>query len=318
MPTIPQYSIRKLNFYEIKLPNAKKGMAADVSLKLKNTYPVTFTVPPLSFDILVQNCSPDLPYVSLANATTKDIDVKSKQDVRVDVEGIIRELPESITKACPKTEKSPLDLLVGGYIRGDDTTIYVRGSDSPLSNTPEWITGLLRGIVVPVPFPGHTFDNLIRDFSLADVHFTLPNLFADPGSPETQPSLSAVVKALVNLPQEMNFPVEVDKVRADAVIYYHQKKLGTLDLRKWQTANSTRIEATEGKSAGLAVDSIVKNAPLNITDDDVFADVVQALLFGGKRVVLGVKAQVDVETESALGRFVVRDIPAEGKFYAKR
>ena len=66
------------------------------------------------------------------------------------------------------------------------------------------------------------------------------------------------------------------------------------------------------------MDSIVKNAPLNITDDDVFAEVLEALLFGTENVALGVKAQVDVETESALGRFVVRDIPAEGKFYAKR
>lgn len=300
------------------LPNAKKGMAADVSLKVKNRYPLTFTIPSLSFDILVQNCAPDLPPVNLANATTRPIDIKSRQDIKVDVGGIFQELPESLTTACPNTDKSPLDLLLGGYIRGDETTVYVRGSDSPSSDTPEWMAGLLKGVIVPVPFPGHTFDNLIRKFSLANVHFTLPNFFAEPGSPESRPRLSAVVKALVNLPQEMNFPVEVDKVRADAVIYYRKKKLGTLDLKNWQRANSTRVEADEEKPAGLAVDSIVENAPLNITDDDVFAEVLEALLLGTERVALGVRAQVDVETNSALGRFVVRDIPAEGKFYAKR
>ena len=293
-------------------------MAADVSLKVKNQYPVTFTVPPLSFDILVQNCAPGLPPVNLANATTKAIDIKSRQDVKVDVGGIIRKLPESLTTACPNTDKTPLDFLLAGYIRGDETTIYVRGSDSQSSDTPEWMADLLKGVIVPVPFLGHALDNLIREFSLANVHFNLPSFFAEPGSPESRPSLSAVVKALVNLPQEMNFPVRVGKVRADAVIYYHDKKLGTLDLHKWQKANSTRIEADEEKPAGLAVDSIVDNAPLNITEDDVFAEVVEALLLGTEKVVLGVKAKVDVETKSALGQLVVRDIPAEGKFYAKR
>lgn len=293
-------------------------MAADVSLKVKNHYPLTFTVPSLSFDILVQNCEPDLPSVNIANATTKAIDVESKQDVKVDVAGIIRKLPESLTTACPNTDKTPLDLLLGGYIRGNETTIYVRGSDNQPSGTPEWISSLLKGVTVPVPFAGKTFDNLIREFSLANVHFKLPSFFAEPGSPESRPSLSAVVKAVVNLPEEMNFPVEVDKVRADAIVYYHGKKLGTLDLHKWQTANSTRIEAENDKPAGLAVDSIVENAPLNITEDDVFAEVVQALLFGTEKVLLGVKAKVDVETNSALGRLVVRDIPANGKFYAKR
>lgn len=293
-------------------------MAADVSLKVKNRYPFTFTVPSLGFDILVQNCKPGLPPVNLANATTKTIVVESRQDVKVDVAGIIRRLPESLTTACPNTDKTPLDLLLGGYIRGNETTIYVRGSDNQPSNTPEWMASLLKGITVPVPFAGHTFDNLIREFSLANVHFNLPSFFAEPGSPESRPSLSAVVKAVVNLPEEMNFPVQVGKVRADAVIYYHGKKLGTLDLHKWQTANSTRIEAEKDKPAGLAVESIVDNAPLNITEDDVFAEVVEALLFGTERVALGVKASVDVETESALGRLVVRDIPAKGKFYAKR
>lgn len=293
-------------------------MAADASLKVKNKYPITFTIPSLSFDILVQNCAPGLPPVNLANVTTRPIHVKSRQDVKVDVGGIVRDLPESLTTACPNTDKTPLDLLLGGYIRGNETTVYVRGSDRSSSDTPAWMAGLLKGVIVPVALPGHTFDNLVREFSLANVHFTLPNFFAEPGSPESRPSLSAVVKALVNLPQEMNFPIDVGKVRADAVIYYHEKKLGTLDLRKWQKANSTRIEANAETPAGLAVESIVENAPLNITEDDVFAEVVEALLLGTERVALGVRAKVDVETKSALGRLVVRDIPAQGQFYVKR
>lgn len=293
-------------------------MVADVSLTLTNQYPITLTIPPLLFNILVQGCSVEQPYILLADAETEEIDVSPKRNINVNVGGIIRELPESLITACPESEKSPLDLLLGDYIHGTETTVYVRGSQTPSPNTPEWITDLLKSIVIPLPFPGHTFDSLIRDFSLANVHFSLPDPFAAPESPKSQPRLSAVVKALVNLPQEMNFPVQVDRVRANAEVFYHKKKLGLLDLNQWQEANSTRLEADGGTPAGLAVESVVKKAPLKITDDDVFADLLQDMVFGGKGIVLGVKARVDVETESALGKFTVRDLPAEGKVFVKR
>lgn len=318
LPAIPHYNITKINFHEIKLPDAQKAMVADVSLMLANEYPVTFTIPPLGFDILVQDCSPEQPFVRLASATTDEIEVAPKRDVTVDVGGIIRNLPETLITACPDTKKSPLDLLLGNYIHGDKTTVYVQGSAAPSSETPSWIVDLLQSIVIPIPFPGHTFDKLIRKFSLTNVHFGLPDLFAAPDSPASQPKLSATVKALVNLPKEMNFPINVGKVRADADVYYQGKKLGSLDLGKWQKAKSSLIKEHGEKPTGLAVESIVKDAPLNITDNDVFSDVVEALIFGRKNLVLGVKAQVDVETQSALGTFVVRSIPAEGKFYVKR
>ena len=114
-----------------------------------NEYPVTFTVPPLGFDILI-------PDILFANAKTAQIKVTPKTDVTVDVSGVVRELPETLITACPESKKSPLDLLLSGYIHGDETTIYVRGTDSPSPNTPQWITDLLKSIIVPVPIPGHT------------------------------------------------------------------------------------------------------------------------------------------------------------------
>lgn len=318
LPVIPKYNITKLNFHEIKLPDSGRGMAADVSLALTNEYPLKFTVPSLAFDILVQGCSPDQPYLKFADATTEEIQVEPKKDVEVQVGGFLQKLPDTLLATCPQSQKSPLDALLGEYIRGGETIVYVRGSSSPSGDTPDWVTALIQSITVPVPFPGKSFDNLIRNFSLADVHFALPDPFASPNTPEASPRISATVKALVGLPDEMNFPIDVSHVRADADVYYHKKKLGHLDLNKWQKANTTRIEAHDDIGAGLAVDSIVKNAPLKITDDDVFADVVEDLIFGGKPVVLGVKADVDVETETALGKFVVREIPAEGKVFVKR
>lgn len=318
IPLMPQYNITKLNFHEVDLPRSERGMEADVSLVLANEYPFTFTVPPLGFDLLVQGCSPEEPYIRLADATTEQISVEPKEDVKIQVGGFIQQISETLLAICPQTEKSPLDALLGDYIRGDETTIFVRGSNAPSGDTPNWVTDLIKSVTLPLPFPGKTFEGMIRNFSLADVHFSLPDPFASPDEPGASPRISAIVKALVGLPKEMNFPIEVPRVRADADVFYHEKKLGRLDLNRWQKANSTRIEADGDVEAGLAVDSVVKNAPLKITDDDVFSELVSDMVFGGKKVILDIKANVDVETETALGKFVVRDIPAEGKVPVKR
>ncbi|KAI9751683.1 MAG: Peroxisome chaperone and import receptor [Chaenotheca gracillima] len=312
LPAFPEFNITRLNFREVDFPTGRRGMGADASISLSNDYPVEFTVPPLGFQILVPNCQPTDPYILLADATTAAIDVEPRQELNVDVEGIVQKLPDTLITACPNSQSSPLDLLLGGYIHGNETTVYVRGSDSPSEDTPKWISDLISSVTVPFPFPGHTFDNLIRNFSLADVHFGLPNPVADPDSPEGEPSLSATVKALVAIPEEMNFPINVSRVRADADVYYHGSKLGHLDLHKWQEANSSR-----GENASLLVQSIVENAPLHVSDQDTFSEVVRALIFGRDGVVLGIKADVDVEVGTPLGQFVIKEVPAEGKIAVK-
>ena len=315
---MPQYKIDRLDFEEASLPELQGGMRADVSLTITNEYPVALTIPPLSFDILTPDCSVEEPKILLANTRTEEIEVVPRENIVVNLRGLIQKFPETVIKTCPNTQKSPLDLLLGDYIRGTETTIYVRGSESPATNTPQWITELLQAVVIPLPFLSHTLDNLIRDFSFTDVHMGLPDPFANPDLPQSHPRLSATVKALVNLPKGINFPISVDKVRANASVYYHHKKIGFFDLERWQTANSTRIEADREKPAVLAIDSIVKDAPLSVTDSTAFAELARALVFGGKDIALGVKAQVDVETETVLGKFVVRDLPAAGKVFVKR
>lgn len=314
---MPKYQIGHLDFSEGERDGAT-GMLADVSLSLKNDYPVDFEIPRFRFDILVPGCLADEDFLVLAEATTAEAKVRPKADVNVNVSGFVRELPKVLITACPDTNTSPIDRLLGSYIEGKDTLIYVRGSSRPSSSTPRWITDFMKDVVVPVPFPGHEFKDLIRNFTLANVHFGLPDPFAAPSSPKSKPRLSAVVKALIGLPEEIKFPIGVVRVKADSDVYYKKKKLGELDLSKWQHANSTRTIIPNEDQEGLLVQSIVKDAPLNITDDDVFTDVAQALVFGAKPVVLGVQAKVDVETETVLGKFIVRDIPAKGKVFVKR
>jgi hypothetical protein len=316
---LPKYNITDLSFHEVKSDknDTSTAMQADALVSLFNEYPVQLAVPQLGFDILVPDCLPEDPYILLGQANTAALQIQPNTNVSVSVEGLIRSLPDVLITTCPNSQSSPLDILLGEYLHGEKTTIFVRGAKSPSKDTPDWISDLISSVVVPLPFPGHTFDDLIKNFSLSDVHFGLPNPVADPGTPEAQPRLSAVVKAIVALPKEMNFTLDVSRVRADADVFYKGKKLGILDLHKWQKANATRLE-NEDEAPTLLVQSIVKDAPLNVTDDDVFTNVIQAMLFGGKSVVLGIKADVDVDAGTPLGGFVIRKIPAEGKVAVKR
>ena len=313
IPSIPDYDIKKLNIHEME-----GGMEADVTLAVENGYPIDFEVPSLGFQVLVEGCVEDDPYILVADAATKETHVRPKADVKVHVTGMVRKLPDILTQDCPGSDKSPLDVFVGNYIRGKENTIYVRGAQSPNDDTPKWIEDLITDIVVPVPLPGKDAGHLIRNFSLEDTKFNLPDPFARPGAPAAKPRISAKIAALVALPEEMNFNISANRVRADAEIFYKGDKLGTLDLSKWQPASSKRIEGTEDESPGLLVKSKVDRAPLDITDEDVFAEVIQALMFGDKNVIMDIKADVDVEIETALGEFKIRKIPAEGQVPVKR
>ncbi|KAF2166981.1 hypothetical protein M409DRAFT_66480 [Zasmidium cellare ATCC 36951] len=312
IPSMPGYKIKKLNVREVDIPSGK-GMAADVSLKVENEYPVEFTVPPLGFGILVDNCEKSDDLIMVADALTQEIAILPKADVEVNVTGTVRHLPSVLTQACPGSTKSPLDILLGRYIHGEENTVYVRGSDAPSLDTPRWVSDLMADITVPVPLPGRTFGHLVRNFSLTNTHFSLPDPLAEPGTPEGNPRISANVRAIVALPEEMNFNISVGKVRADADVFYKGKKLGRLDLSKWQDANSTRIDSTPEEGPALAVESEVKDAPLEIQDEDVFTDVIQELIFGKRTVIMKIQAEVDAGVETALGEFAINRIPADGQ-----
>ena len=316
---MPSYNISRLNIHEIDLPDGAKGMAADASITVKNEYPLDLAIPSLSFGVLIDNCLPTDPRIMVADATIADLHVFPKEDVQVQVTGIVRQLSHSLTDDCPGSSQSPLDVILRDYMRGEETTIYVTGSDSPSPNTPKWISKLISSVTVPVPVPGRSFGSLIRNFSLSDVHFSLPDPSAEPDSPEADPQISAIINVLVAIPEEMNFDLDIDKVRAKAKVYYHGQEFGILNLRKWQQANTTRIEP-HGKEnqPTLLIQSDIKNAPIEITNDTVFTEVVRILLFGGKQVLLTIKADVDAKIETALGKLTVREVPAEGIVPIKR
>ena len=292
-------------------------MAVDISLLVDNPYPVGLTIPPLGFRILVDNCSQQKPFIHVADAVTKDVLVQPKRTAEVSVSGIIKQLPDALTEACPNSKDSPLDSFLGDYLHGQNTTIYVQGSKLPGEVTPRWISDILSNFTIAVPFPGHNYDNLIKQFTLSDVQFQLPDQTAPPNTPAAKPRVSGDIKVLVSLPKEMNFGLDVKRIRANADIYYKDKKLGVLDVSKWQEATSTPVDNTDDGNS-LLVKSHIEEAPVDITDQDVFADVVQALIFGKGDLLLQIKADVDVQLNTALGGFAVKKIPAQGVIPVKR
>jgi hypothetical protein len=89
-----------------------------------------------------------------------------------------------------------------------------------------------------------------------------------------------------------------------------------LVIDKWQDANSTIVNDEDDSSALLVAFSI-EDAPLQVTNDGLLAEVIQTLLFGNKAIVLQVAATVDTKVSTGLGSFEVHRIPAEGKVPVK-
>ncbi|KAI1411691.1 hypothetical protein F5Y13DRAFT_164840 [Hypoxylon sp. FL1857] len=313
IPAIPQYNITRFNVEDGPMNGS---MLADVSLSAFNEYPVELDIPELAFDILVPGCAVS-DSILVAEAATSEVHVHPRADVEADVKAVIRELPDSLTRVCPDSTSSPLDNLLRQYMHGEPATFFVRGSRNPDGDTPKWIADILSSVTVPVPFPGRSLDGLIRNFSLTDVHFSLPNPDADPDDPDSNPKVSGTILVTAGLPSEMNFGIDVTHIRATADVLYKSRKMGELNVREWQNANSTKVKGTEDKGAELLIQSRVIDAPLNVTDGVVFGEVVQALIFGTAPVRLHVNALVDIQVHTTLGNLTLKEVPAEGKIPVK-
>ncbi|PYH77195.1 hypothetical protein BO82DRAFT_345406 [Aspergillus uvarum CBS 121591] len=315
-PPVPTVNVTNLNVRDADTPGDEGAMVVDASVAAMIQSPFSFSIPPLGFTVLVPNCSPGDPYITVAGAMTEEFPVTPGKPTLVNASALIRGLSDDLTKNCPGEKSSPLDLLVKSYVHGLGTTVYVRGADAPSLDTPDWIVDVLKSVTVPFQFTGHTLDNLVRNFTMSDVHFSLPDPLAEPDSPESRPTVSALVKVLIGLPREVGLEFDVPRVRANADVFYLNRKVGVLDLNKWQPANSTLLEDVDGTPVVL-VDFAIKNAPLRVTDDNVLTDLLQDLIFSGKTIKLNVTANVDAEVSTGLGILTVREIPAEGEVIVK-
>lgn len=319
MPTVPAYNISRLNFHDAPgSGDNSSAVGVDATVTSYNEYPVQLDIPELGFEVLVPNCDAVDPFIPVAQAVTDRVHVKPHSEVTVDVHGTIEELPDSLTRVCPDSSSSPLDQFLRHYLKGDKPpNVLVRGRKIPGSSTPEWIGDILSSIAVPVPFPGRSFDDLIKNFSLTDVEFQLPDPLADPDDDDAKPKVSGTMEVLASLPRELNLDLNVTDIRATADVLYKGDKLGVLNITEWQKAQSTRLEEDNG-DVSLRIESRAEDVPLTITDEDVFTEVMQQLLFGGRDVILDIDASVHVKVKTVLGELVLKDVPTKGKIPVKR
>ncbi|EGY19940.1 hypothetical protein VD0002_g5126 [Verticillium dahliae] len=318
IPSMPEYNITRVSFHDVETPGDGRGaVGADISVTAHNDFPVSMEVPELGFQVLVPSCNGTDDRIVIADVITRHLTVKPRADIVVDAQGLIQELPTEFTSPCPGSDSSPMDDFITKYLNGDPPTVYVRGQKLPESKTPAWIGDILSKIVVPVPFPSQGMGEVIRSFSLTDVNFKLPSPMADPDDPDGSPKVSGTILVLAALPEEMNFGINVTNLRATADVLYKGDKMGVLNLDRWNHANSTRVKDEDEHDPLLKIQSRVEEVPLNITDGDVFSDVMAKLFFGGEDVVLDVYAKVDVQIKTALGKVILRDVPAEGSVPVK-
>lgn len=319
---MPKHKIESLSFHDVPLGRSGQlAVGANVTLSAHNDYPVGLDVPPLNFEILLDNCdTSDEPFIAVAEAVTDPIQVQPKADVFAGALGIIKKIPKSLTRSCPKTNMSPLDHFMNRYLHGEEAQVWVRGGKAENSSTPDWIEDILQDIMVPVGFPGESFGDAIKNFTAEDVDFQMPSPFADPSDPDGVPRVSGTIIVFAALPQEFNLDMGVNGIRSDADLYYKGDKLGELNMKKWADANSTRIidSGNEQKETLIKISSHVDKVPLNITDNSVFADVLQEMMFGSEDVLLQVQAGVDVQVGMVLGNIPLKGIPANGTIPVKR
>ncbi|KAH6610199.1 hypothetical protein Trco_000219 [Trichoderma cornu-damae] len=319
IPSLPEYKIDRLNIRDVPTGDGgRMAVGANASIIAYNDHPVGLTVPQLAFDILVPNCDPSESYIVVAAAITQPIDVEPHANVTVDAIGLINDIPDTLTRACPLSKMSPLDNFFKHYMSGEDAQVFVRGQDSDKSKVPEWIKSFLNSVTVPISFPGRSFDDAIRNLSLTDVDFKLPSPFADPNDPDSKPRVSGTIQALAELPSELNVDIGVNSLRASGDIFYDGKKFGELNVQRWQKANSSKVADPEDEKAVLKITSRISNVPLDITDGDVFSEVMGELLLGDKDILLDVESLVDVKVSTVLGDLVIRDVPAKGKLPVKQ
>ncbi|OAA76197.1 hypothetical protein LEL_05881 [Akanthomyces lecanii RCEF 1005] len=308
-PSIPEYSIENLNFHQVPLGHGNgQGIGANVSVTVQNEYPVSLTVPSVGFEVLISGCTPDDSKIAVGTGMSSIIEVKPKTDIVAEASGLISKLPQKLTQACPVSELSPLDEFIKHYLGGEDAQIFVRGKQPSDSELPEWLGEILESVTVPVDFPGSSFDNLLRNFSLTNVDFSLPSPF----EPEGKPRVSGTVVAVAALPEGVNVDLNVENIKSQGNLFYKDKKFGELNLRKWQKAASQKLDS-DTKETLIEITSHVKNAPIDITDNDVFSSLASEYLFGSDDIIVDARAKLDVKVNTVLGPLVIKDIPAEGK-----
>ncbi|KAK9463164.1 uncharacterized protein V1516DRAFT_672137 [Lipomyces oligophaga] len=276
------------------------GINALVAGTAHNPYPLQITVPAIQWLVEFPACNP-LELSTLAAAKTEALLVNPYEGIDVRVSAVVRAIPTSFMEICPSTGMSAINTYLAQYIAGESVTLYVRGRPAQyIPNFPPWIADMLSNIAIPVPVPARESDGtgqLLKSYGLTRVKM---NRGAD-----GVPRLSALVNAIVALPSELEFEIEINNLRGISDMIYEGHKFGVLEIAEWAAATS--FYTPEGY---IQVVAEITDVPIDITDQLIFRQIMQQMFFGD--VNIDIVGTIDVMLDTPVGYFVVNQIPASG------
>lgn len=294
--SLPEFNITTLAVQD----SQDSGIVGQVALETEFRTLVNVQVPSVNVQVSIEGCKGEL--IPVATGKNLPFNLRnSNSKIAVNAVGECRELPAEAFEKCPDTSgQSPIDRITQRYLAGNTTTVFISGP-TVLENQ-SWIQKLLTQVTVPIDLPGSGTDQLARDIELLDVKFNLPSFLGGGGKPK----ISGKVRGVIDVPTDINVDVKIDSVHVLADLLYKKRKFATIESPGWSPAVSKFRAEKE-----LQVEVVLRDAPVTITNQDIFSSVVSELL--GGNVLVDVLGTGDVKVTTALGNLEAHELPIEAR-----
>lgn len=294
--------IPAFNLTDVSVQDAPKaGLVGSARMTFDFQSPIDAAVPSVAMQVSIEGC--DGVLLPLITARNLPIQLDSSvPTVEVIGSGQCQVIPAAAFEKCGAHAgaQSPIDTVVQGYLAGNKTRVFVGGAAAVGKSS--WIQDILKDISIPIDIPGGQVDQLARDIELSDVKLNLPSFFGGGGKPK----ISGKIQGIIDIPRQVEVSLEVDGVHVLADLLYKRRRFATIETPGWAPAISKFPSKEE-----LLVQVILQDAPVTITNQDVFSDVVSALLGGS--ILVDVVGNGDVKVNTSLGALEAHSLPIEAK-----
>lgn len=291
---VPPFNITQMAIQD----SADSGISATAVLVVGLQLPISAKIPGIQVQLSVEGCDGTLIPLVLAESLPFEV-MSDSSTMTIKAAGECRELPKNALRKCSGSDQmSPIDRAMQTYLAGNETTVYVGGYNHGGSKS--WLQNLLAQVSIPIEVPGSQADQLARDIELSGVKFNLPSIIGGSGKPK----ISGRIRGIIDIPSDITVNVEVESVHVLADLIYKKKKFATIESPGWAPASSKFPSEQE-----LLVEVLLKDAPVTITNQDVFSSVISTL-FGGS-VFVDVIGTGDVKISTSLGGLEAHRLPIE-------
>lgn len=291
---LPDFNITSIAVQD----SVDSGVVGQVALETTVRLPVDAAIPSANVQISIAGCGQEL----ITLATGQNLPVKlhrNESHIAVRAIGECREIPTKALAKCKDTPGlSPVDRIMQQYLAGNATTVYISG----IADGHSWIQDLLAQVSIPVDIPGTQADQLARDIELSNVKFNLPSFLGGGGKPK----ISGKISGVIDIPADVEVGIEVESIHVLADLLYKKRKFATIESPGWAPATSRFRTSRE-----LQVEVVLRDAPVTITNQDIFSAILSELL--GGNALVDVTGKGDVRVETSLGQFEAHKLPIEAQ-----